>query len=487
MSIKKDKENTTKVTNKYRFSRTFAILMAILTAIAIIPINLILSKVDLEWDMTPNKIYTADLSNTTLELLDSLDETITIYFAYDLDDLIDGNDYDGLILKNAIEKYGEHPNVNLITGYPDDSPEIYSKFTDITVSMGDIIVEGENTYKQIPSNNMFLTEYTESTDTYSYYFVGENYISGAIQYVKDGFDPSICFIRGHGEIPVDQDFTTLKNMLESYNYQVKDVNISTGEIPEDCKILISVSPTSDFTDDETSKINEYLDNGGNIIFLLNPNDDSSEQYKNINDITGEYGIYMDYDIVRESDEDMYYSGDPYTIGCYLNTTDWTAEAEEMVNEGYYVVMPPSRSFYAQSDNEDLDAQPLIYTTTTAIGEPYGIDDYDDITNENLILSAYCTDSSRNDSKLLVFGNSDFLSDEIFAQEYTVTAISVFLSGISWMYDSSIDMGIAERSYQMDYMVIDSASKAYGVLAIMLAIPVVIIAIGVIIWLRRKNA
>jgi len=482
MSKQKDK-----VSNKYKFTKPFAIIMTILIAIAIIPINLIVSKVDIEWDMTPNKIYTADLSKTTLALLDSLDETINIYFAYDPEDLIVGDDYDGRILKNAIEKYGEHPNINLITGYPDDNPEIYSQFSDLTINIGDIIVQGQNTYKQIPSSSMFFSEYTESTDTTSYYFVGENYITGAIQYVKDGFDPSICFLRGHGEIPVDENFTTLKSMLESYNYAVKDLNVSNSEIPEDCKIIIVASPTSDFTDEETAKINEYLDNGGNIVFMMSPNDDTSEPYTNINSIMGEYGIYMDYDIVKETDEDMYYSGDPYTIGCYLNPSDWTSEAEEMVEEGYYAIMPPSRSFYAQSDNEDLDAQPLIYSTTTAVGEPYGIEDYDTIEDESLILAAYSANPTRSDSKLLVFGNSEFISDEIFEQEYTVTTVSVFLSSLAWMYDSSVDMGIAQRSYELDYMVIDSQSTANVVLIIMLCIPVIIIAIGIVIWLKRRNA
>jgi len=196
---------------------------------------------------------------------------------------------------------------------------------------------------------------------------------------------------------------------------------------------------------------------------------------------------MDYDIVKETDEDMYYSGDPYTIGCYLNPSDWTSEAEEMVEEGYYAIMPPSRSFYAQSDNEDLDAQPLIYSTTTAVGEPYGIEDYDTIEDESLILAAYSANPTRSDSKLLVFGNSEFISDEIFEQEYTVTTVSVFLSSLAWMYDSSVDMGIAQRSYELDYMVIDSQSTANVVLIIMLCIPVIIIAIGIVIWLKRRNA
>ena len=338
-----NEKSNNKVAHKYKFTRAFTIIMAILIAIVIIPINMIVSKLDIKFDMTPNRIYSANLSKTTLALLDSLNETINIYFSYDLDDLVDGDDYNTLILKNAIEKYGEHPNINLITGYPDDMPEVYSQFSDLTINTGDIIVQGSNTYKQISSTSMFVSETTESTNTTSYYFVGENYITGAIQYVKDGFDPSICFLRGHGEISTSEKFNTLTNMLESYNYQVKDLNLSTSDIPEDCKIIIVASPTSDFSTEETSKINDYLANGGNIVFMLSPNDDTSEVYNNINSITGTYGIYMDYDIVKETDEDMYYADDPYTIGCYLNTVDWNSEAEQFVEEGYYAVMKFLRS------------------------------------------------------------------------------------------------------------------------------------------------
>lgn len=101
-----NEKSNNKVAHKYKFTRAFTIIMAILIAIVIIPINMIVSKLDIKFDMTPNRIYSANLSKTTLALLDSLNETINIYFAYDLDDLVDGDDYNTLILKNAIEKYG---------------------------------------------------------------------------------------------------------------------------------------------------------------------------------------------------------------------------------------------------------------------------------------------------------------------------------------------------------------------------------------------
>ena len=56
-----------------------------------------------------------------------------------------------------------------------------------------------------------------------------------------------------------------------------------------------------------------------------------------------------------------------------------------------------------------------------------------------------------------------------------------------MYSSSQDMGIPNRSYEYDYMTIDNNKTAYTILAVMIAFPVLIIATGIVIWIRRRNA
>ena len=60
-------------------------------------------------------------------------------------------------------------------------------------------------------------------------------------------------------------------------------------------------------------INQFLDNGGSITFMMPPNDEKME-YTNIGDVMSKYSIVMNYDRVKETDENYLVDGDnPYLL------------------------------------------------------------------------------------------------------------------------------------------------------------------------------
>ena len=492
----------------------FAILMAIVVAVAVIPVNMLAGRLNIEWDMTPNSFYTGELSDVSKEIIENLSEPVDIYFLMDTDDL-DGDYEVGMVLKNTLEKYGEFDNINIISGDPDENPDLFSEFSDKfdSLNKGDIIVKGSNgLVKQVLATNLFLSEPLTSSESdnaedYQYTFVGENYITGAIKYVTDGTEPYIYFLKGHGEKTITEDYTTLTSIFESYGYVVGDVNLQTEPaIPEQTQVIVIAAPETDITDSEYQLLDEYLDNGGHIAFLLSPNGDEVD-YTNIDKLMYDFAIGIDYDRVYETDENMYMSGDKYTIAAYLNdVTDstgnsgagdenltWVTEARQLIEQGYTLVMPESRSFYSYDEvaenNSALTANPIIYASPTARAENYGgVDKVGNFTDgEILYLAAYAEDTARNDAKILVWGNAEFADDEMYEKGYTVTSLSAFISSVAWLHDSSVDLGIAEKSFSLDYMQINSQSTANKILAVIIFIPVVVAGIGVLVWARRKNA
>lgn len=482
----------------------FAILIAIIVAVAAIPINMLASRLDIEWDMTPNDLYTGELNDVTKEVINNAGQNIKIYFMMDMDNL-DGDYEVGRVLTNVLQKYDEFDNVEVISGDPDKHPELFSEFSDEfdSLNRGDIIVKGDNgLVKQVLGTNLFLTEQISGTtgendDDYNYTFVGENYITGAIKYVTDGIEPYIYFLNGHNEKTITKDYTTLTKIFESYGYVVDELNLTTTpEIPEYTQVIIIAAPKTDITDSEYQILKDYLDNGGKAAFLLSPNGDEVD-YTNINSLLYDFSIGIDYDRVYETDSNMYMS-DQYTIAAYLNDENdenltWCTEARSLIDQGYTLVMPESRSFYSYDDvinnNSAITAQPIIYASPTARAEDYGgvdkVGNFED--GEILYLAAYAQDASRNDAKVLVWGNAEFADDEMYQQGYTITPISAFISSVAWLYDNSSDMEIGEKGLTLDYMQIDSQSKANGILAVIILVPVVVAGIGVLIWLRRKNA
>ena len=96
------------------------------------------------------------------------------------------------------------------------------------------------------------------------YFQGENYITGAIKSVVEGEVPSVYFLTGHGEKSIDDNYTSFRKNLKNYNYEAKELNLTTEEaVPDDAAIIIVPAPKKDITDDEKQKIDDYMDKGGN--------------------------------------------------------------------------------------------------------------------------------------------------------------------------------------------------------------------------------
>ncbi|MBR4320688.1 MAG: Gldg family protein, partial [Oscillospiraceae bacterium] len=296
--------------------------------------------------------------------------------------------------------------------------------------------------------------------------------------------------------------------MTNRNYNAQELNLITEKaIPEDAAILILAAPKSDLSNDETRIINDYLDNGGNICFLMSPNKEKMA-YKNIESIMESFGIHMDYDIVKETDSSRYVSGDPYTYQVSIvradtenGTVDLTSELADMTDNGYYAFMSNSRSFYQYFGAEDysLEVGSLLQTVSgtdelgnpvsTAIGEIYGGTDpsAEEISGAPLDLAMYSTSTSRNDAKILVMGNAEFIDDVNVSQDYMIIPVYLMLSAMSWMHDSDLllDMGIADKERDYDSMNINSETNANTTMILFIAVPAVIGLLGAGVWLKRR--
>jgi len=114
-------------------------------------------------------------------------------------------------------------------------------------------------------------------------------------------------------------------------------------------------------------------------------------------------------------------------------------------------------------------------------------DPEETKGQEMILAEYAMDPTRNDSKIVVFGDASFISDEYVSSEYLTVPTFLFLSTITWMYNSDIDMSIADKEKTYDYMLLNSEAEANSILYVFGAAPLVIAAIGIVVWARRRNS
>lgn len=499
-------QNQNKVKNlkNRKFTAYAALLSALVLAVAI-PINLLGSRLNVIWDMTPAKMY--KLSKTTTSYLDKLDETVDFYFLMDMDMLATNND--SIALYYTLKQYSEYDCINFVDFDPNNEPKILEEINPdgtLQLTIGDIVIRHGENVKRVPGKYMYTYKYSTDENGAQYveeaYFEGENHITGAIDAVVTGRSTKIYFLTGHGEKTLENDYTMFNSNLAKLNYVADELNLSTAEsVPEDAAIVILAAPQNDLTNDETRKLNAYLDKGGNVSFLMSPNKDDVI-YKNIESIMESFGIGMDYDIVAETNPSLYV-GDKYTyqVSLVASESDLSAhltnELIEMTNSGYYAFMRNCRSFYRYNSPKDstLQVESLIQTVEskdemgnpvyTAVGEAYGGNATEDITGYALDLVMHSMSPARNDAKILVFGDANFIDDT--TEEHMIIPVNLMLAAITWMHDSSLDldMGIADKAKDYDYMKLNSETAATGTVVLFVVVPFIVALIGLGVWLKRR--
>lgn len=90
---------------------------------------------------------------------------------------------------------------------------------------------------------------------------------------------TVCFVEGHGEKSVDSTdadgYSSVKQELIRETYQVKTVNLVTaGAVPADCSVLVIAGPRKALFPQEAAMVGKYLDGGGKVFVLVDPETDS---------------------------------------------------------------------------------------------------------------------------------------------------------------------------------------------------------------------
>ncbi len=491
---------------KFNFSGIAAAVLAVLVLVIFIPINIIFYYYDKEFDMTPKSLYT--LSSTTTNLLEkNKDKTIEIYFMCSMEDIRDFPE--NLPLYNTLAQLQKYDNIQFHDFYPDEKPDVVESLNpsgSLTIAKGDIVVKCGDIIKKIDVLKLFPA----NSDTGVTEYAGEELIAGAIQIVTGGSLPTIYFLTGHGEKTVDNSYAAFAEKLKSDNYEAASLDLSeTGSVPDDAAILVLAAPQSDLSDKEKDIIMDYSENGGAMAFFLPPVE-KKVRFSNIEEILAEFELGMDYNKIKETEENliMYnrdYERDPYVFNVTYTaatdsfTVDLTTEINQLVEEGAVGGISNTRSLYKITGNESqfIEKSSIITNTQNSvtgaystISEPFGGDDETaadakELSNMQLELGYYSYNKGTG-SKLIVLGTDDILDSDALSASVAVTQ-QLTLSSITWLYNSDINMNIGNKAASYDYMSFDNAASATSVLYIFIIVPICVAAVGLFVWLGRRHS
>ncbi len=474
---------------------TAVLLVVILLIIAVNVLSVFLEKKlpSLQVDMTSDNLYS--LSDTTREYLKFLDEDITVKVLSTEDSFVAVDSAFGYQANQLLKDMSGNKRISLeyIDVRVESQKNLQDKYPEVDwVSLEDIIiVESESTgkYRAVAFDEVF-TQMTDSSTGETYIMAQsiETAVISAIQRVTSDKVIKAALTVGNGELFSDSAYDRFRSMLTSNAFDVEIVNINTDVSLEDFDLIIMMAPTVDITEESANKILTWLENGedyGKNFLYIPFNGYLPSEMTNINLLLQQWGMKVLDGTIMELSESL-------VIGSYFDHL-----ANFVEDETVFSLKDTSKQVRVAECRpiELLDTQmakSVLTTSDDAVVSLFGLDEngnaYMDARQGGYTAAAVSTKEnlSGSASNVFVWGSAPALSNS-YTELPNFSNSEFFLGVLGDLCGGNIQGVVVEsQEFEGSLMTVTQADKNVFRAIFMFVIPVGLVAVGVVVWAKRRN-
>lgn len=283
----------------------------------------------------------------------------------------------------------------------------------------------------------------------------------------------IAFLQGHNEPLLTEKgragYSGIAEKTESLGFRLAPLNIiSAGGIPDETDLLIIADPDSPLSESERDMILRYRDRGGTFLLLVNAPGQ-------LDDLLHAFGFsvsaYPVYDTVNVAGTDpssplvSSYPDSPITAGLGLSTVfPGVYEVRYMDVSGTYSYLP------------------VVLTSQRSWLEMNG----DGVMQKEERKGPYATAGMalHKDGRIrvAVFGDSEFISNAYYSVSGNA---DLFLNAVNWLVGEKGLAGMTPS--RPDFLPMFITDEQAGIVRISaFLIPIAILIIGTVVWMRRRG-
>ena len=450
---------------------TNSIVMSVVFVAIVLVINVFVSQNHYRLDVTASRQYS--LARQTVKVLQDLKEPIKVT---------------GFFVPEDPQK---EPARNLLSQYTYRSGKLSYDFVDPEAkpaiareydvrSSGAIVFESGSQRQQVTS-------------------IDEQAFTNAILRVTGKEQKKVYVVSGHGERDlISGDETGLSYAgqgLRGDNYSVESLNLATGDgkVPSDAAVIVLAAPQNPLLDQEVKAINDYLDQGGNALVLVEPN----PSYE-IGDILDRWGAVIGNGSIV--DQAVYAYPDPASPAIrkeqyYLSQITRDLDA---------TFFPTATSISPKGQQtEGVAVSPLASTSSTSWltsnpketqyreGDPKGplnigvtIEGPARLDKSGGPSAGDTNGKAAGDKKtrLVVIGDSDFATNKYF---YSLSNSDLFLNSVNWLSGEEDLISIRPKPPEFRRLVITQRGWNWILYSSIALLPLAVGLVGGITWWRRR--
>lgn len=507
---------------------TMAVVLTVLFIAAVVVLNVIVSiisdRVDTTADLTDTGIYTLD--EATTNFLGGLESEVTISVMNSETNFEGGGTYYKSVNELLKKMAMENDNFKLRYLQIDQNPDFTSKFSGETLSENYIVVESADTgrhriitpgnYFSAPSfrDNLSQYGYPETyIDQYVEQYVNSSYASqiiegsnveqaviSALMYVTNTDPVRVAFTEGFGE----GDSSSLSSLLDKNGYDVETINLmNVSEIDSDIDYIVMCAPSMDYDNDSLTKLSRFLDNGGafgkNLIYFasyIQPNYNTSDEgssMANLASFLAEWGISVGDSLVLQSNASYSYGGMEYVHLQQIQDTDYAGTTYNSSLITYDAYIRPIIQIWESGGKGSVEQEVLIKSYDGAYLRPLSAlsdSDFDKSTAESGsfidALCAYKVHSSTQEVTRVVAFGSDMICNSMFMNYANSNNQDFMINMFNYISGKTEGTTITAKSFSNVGFEVNQENSNVLAVILCIVIPIAVIVLGVVIWVRRRH-
>ena len=345
-----------------------------------------------------------------------------------------------------------------------------------------VLVDCEGRYRLVGYDEIFVTFY--EMDYYSYNYVtstsfnGESALTSALHYVSSDDLPKVYILTGHGETELDERIT---EMLSQDNFESESLSLLSEEsVPEDAAAIIINAPSSDLNQDEADMLITYLENGGSIALITSYM--GADDMPNLKQVTASMGLTTEAGIIIEGERNMRLTRYPHYILPNIESHEITSSLSEA---GYYILTPLAQPL-VETEDSSASITWLLTTSDSAYAKQAAMsmtttEKEDGDTDGPFNVAAL----SENGGKLF-WVTSDTLLDSYVDSAVSGANSNLFMNALNYMCEQEESISIRAKSLDSATLTVPQSESTLWSIVMIGVIPVGLIVLGMLIWIRRKR-
>ncbi len=321
--------------------------------------------------------------------------------------------------------------------------------------------------------------------------VSEQELAGGMIRLINPQASTVYFLTGHGEYNPedtgDQSYSQMKLALESKNYTVKTLNLlAENKIPDDAKVIVIAGPRKPLSSNEVDLLSNFLNQGGSLVAMEEPlpvTDFGDAPDPLVDYLTQTWGIVLGTDIVIDQTSNQPFA--PYAA--QYGTSDITQKIARLTSQ-----FPTVRSI-TLSQVSGITQVNLVLTAPQSWAEK----DLVNLQTQNAQITfdpsldiagpislAASAENLQNNSRVVVFGDSDFASDgsySAYANE------DLFINSVDWAAKQENLINLTpKQSTQRILLPPQKVTMNLILLGTVFILPGLVLLGGVTTWVQRRK-